>query len=217
MDASHIDLLVLVARLGERLVIVTLVLMICVLLMRVYRDKIQKVDVNLNTGSAKAAFVASFSMPIFLLLVLVFFAFLAFSNPVRYSRTIGQVTAETPKALEDVGTSQGSIKVEFNGFGGSQDEVRNWLTGLAKVGAAVGQLNDIRAMGELEDVGAIQAIESAFFHSTDLARLRLALLDTLHPEGNLRQNCLQYVGPSSSSPSPICKGYVEDFMLGVAK
>lgn len=80
-DLTHIAIL---ARIIERAALTFIVISSVILLMMLLRKKIQDVDLNIESKSGILKTSLSFSMPIFLLLVLVLFAFIAFSNPVKF-------------------------------------------------------------------------------------------------------------------------------------
>lgn len=202
------------ARLSERFIIVAIILLTCLLLMRVYRDKIQKIDLNLDTGTTKGGIVASFSMPVFLLLALVAFAYLAFAHPVHYERTINQPGNGAPD-VDPSDVSQPNSNIVWNGFGGSEDEIRKWVRALAVLDRSISELNDLKSAGLLQGESVNAAIEQAFIQGQELAPLRNSLLDELHPEGNPLQNCRQFIINRDRNPSEQCAAYVEDYLLGV--
>lgn len=215
LDSDSLDIIVLIARLGERAAIVFLVLVTSILFMRVYRDRIQQIDLNVDAGDTKSRLVATFSMPVFLLLTLVVFAFVAFSNPVRYERISSAGDAnESEKQVPDPG-SNGSVKIGFVGIAGTVDEQREWVGALGAVGESLAKLDLSRQDGLIDDPQALAAIERAFLVSGDIVMLRLALLDELHPEGNPQQNCLQFTRPGAEPPNESCASYVEDYQRGL--
>jgi len=214
VEINLIDQIVLFARLGERLIIVLVILVACVLFMRAYRDKIQRIDLNVDTGGTNAGLIASFSMPVFLLLILIVFAFISFSNPVHYERQGSAIIVEGIQSDNDV-SDPSDITIKFNGVAGTPDEAREWIRSLGVLGEALGDLDVLRQDGTLTEPRALDAIEQTRLSAGTIARLRLALLDSLYPNGT-RKNCLLYALPGNNDPpSAECLDYVEDYRRGL--
>lgn len=207
-----LDQIVIFARLGERFFITALILISCVFLMRVYRGRIQAIDFNMDTKAAKLGLAASFSMPVFLFLILVIFSFVAFSNPTHYTRT-------SSNGEQTGGEEKNATKTESSGFVGlasTEEEIREQIRSLGMIGSAAAELGKLKRDGLIDQPKAISATEQIFSATKPLVGLRLALLEQLHPKGNLRQNCSQFLNANSTVvPTLACEAYVEDYRLGL--
>lgn len=134
---SSVDLLIL-ARTTERFVIVAVVVLCTLLFMRTLRREAQHIDVDLDTKAGAAKASATLAMPVFLLLVLVGFAYVAFSNPVTISR-------RTDTLVQDLGEPNKSATsdIQVVGYDGpSADD----LQVIRSINLMIGSLLEIRKM-----------------------------------------------------------------------
>ena len=127
------------ARVVERGIISATVLITALVFMVLMWEKIQKIDVNVGLEKNLVQTNLTFSMPIFLLLVLVGYGFVSFSNEISITSTSNKaVIADTGLPKKDTGGKSGPNKptgtvptaekvvVEtgiYSGFGDKPDEM----------------------------------------------------------------------------------------------
>jgi hypothetical protein len=130
--------LLILLRVGERTLISMFVVASAIIIMLAYRNKIQNIDIDLANPSGSLKTTASLAMPVFVLLALILYAYVVFSNPISITSS---------RALQEPGTSansaSGSLKTKdtaFLGNSGDGDALRSDILDLSAVVYALREL-----------------------------------------------------------------------------
>lgn len=110
-------------RIIERSVLIFAVLTACISIMIVMRKQSQRLDLQFDSPSGSAKFIATLYMPVFATLILVLIVFIAVSNPFTLEiETVAKSETSTDDIPKPRSASEGTQSVRMVGFGASEAE-----------------------------------------------------------------------------------------------
>jgi len=180
---NSLELLIFM-RIAERALIVMIVLVATIYLMIALSRKIQKIKLDFDTSAGAAKASITVAMPVFLLLVLIIFSYVAFSTPVSFTE---KTTVPQDSAASNLQTLQREVQVV-----GYQGLDRDILLDIRAINSVLNEINDLGGIIRLEEEDREWAIvdtsvRSALQASIKVAELRLDLIELVFGDDVLQR------------------------------